>query len=79
MARRSLGHCGKKFFVRAKKKKYKKVIKNKVTVVPDTTTILDLDNDEDKKLKNQDLNENVYANLILLIDVTKATGRTMLI
>ena len=67
-----------KFLARAKKKGYKNVLQQKVTIVAETTAILDTDPEKKEKLLNRDLNETAYADLILSIDATKSSGQTVL-
>ena len=66
-----------KFLAKAKKKGYKKILQKKVEVIKETETIPDSDPDKNEKLANRELNENAYADLILSIDATKPTGRTV--
>jgi len=66
-----------KFLTRAKKEGYKKILQKKVKVTEETEAIPDSDPDKKEKLANRELNENAYADLILSIDATKATGRSV--
>ena len=64
-----------KFLARAKRKGYKPVVQGKVTIVPETIEILDDDPNKEEKLKNRDLNEFGYSNLILSINCSTPTGQ----
>ena len=66
------------FLAKAKKKGYKKNLQKKVEVIKETETVPDSDPDKKEKLANRELNENAYADLILSIDATKATGRPVI-
>ena len=66
-----------KFLARAKKKRYKKILQKKVEVIKETETIPDSDPDKKVKLANRELNENAYVDLILSINASNATGRTV--